>query len=149
MHVCLCPLLCLSLWYKIHKSHERGPDRKAGGGSEGRQGTGKGEGCGGWAARWLAVPRAGTACWHRAGARPQAAFSARGKRVKGFKDKSNQCKLELGLFFRSSLIAHWLSAPLSLYTTLWFSDVCFIFNLGRPPSCLQPWGVKSGTESAT
>lgn len=106
MYVCPDRLHCLSLWYKIHESHEKGPDREAGGGWVWKGGQqGRGEGCGAWAARWLTVPRAGTACWHRAGARPQAAFLARGR--EGWRDsrmRATSASWELGLFCLSSLI---------------------------------------------
>lgn len=90
--------LRLSLGYKIQKSREKGPGGDAGPSPVWKKGaTGRGEGCGTWAARWLSAPRAGTACWHRAGARPQAAWAARGKEVKRFKGESRQHKPKPGL----------------------------------------------------
>lgn len=113
----MCFLLCLSLWYKIHESCEKGSDTEAGRGSVWKGGTRRGDGCGAWAADWLPVLRAGTACWHRAGARPQAIFSAGGKEVKGFKDKSNECRLA-----SSSARSHSLTAFLFI-NVLWLCDI--------------------------
>lgn len=134
----MCFLLCNS-GIKLMRAMRRAQTQKLVEVQCEKGGTRRGDGCGAWAARWLPVPRAGTACWHRAGARPQAIFSAKGKEVKGFKDKSNECKLQQSSVYLilSSLVTLTDCYSPFIKVTLWYF-ICFnhVFLLG----CCLPDG---------